>query len=89
MALIEGIESARALSFCFAKIASYIMERSDVFMITFTILTSIILILIALAVVILSIGGATFIAIFADLIVCVFIVMLIMKAVSKAKKRKR
>lgn len=56
-------------------------------MITFTILASIILILMVLAIAILSIGGATFIAIFADLIVCIFIVVLIMKAIAKIKKK--
>ena len=57
-------------------------------MITFIIFTIILLILIALAVAILSIGGATFIAIFADLIVCIFIVILIMKAIRKRRKNR-
>lgn len=56
-------------------------------MIIFTVLACILLILVALAIAVLSVGGATFIAIFADLIVCIFIVMLIMKAVAKKKKK--
>ena len=57
-------------------------------MITFTILASIMLLLIALAVVILIAGGTAFFAIFADFIVCAFIVFMIIKLISKTKKRK-
>lgn len=56
-------------------------------MITFTILASIMLLLIALAVVVLVAGGTAFFAIFADLIVCAFIVFMIIKLTRKARKK--
>lgn len=58
-------------------------------MITFTVLAIILLILVALAVIILSVGGATFIAIFADLIVCIAIIAMIIKLLARRKRNRR
>lgn len=56
-------------------------------MILFTILTIMLLSLIAITVIAVSIGGAAFIAVFGDVIVCVFLlVWIVKKLVSKKKK---
>lgn len=56
-------------------------------MILFMILALIALLLIALVVFTVSVGGATFIVLFGDVIVCIFIIVLIMKALGRKKRK--
>lgn len=54
-------------------------------MILFTILAIVLLIVLMVAIFILGVGGSAFIVIFGDLIVCVVLIALIMKAIWKRK----
>lgn len=56
-------------------------------MILFMILALIVFLLVALVVFAASVGGATFIVLFGDVIVCIFIVILIMKALGRKKRK--
>lgn len=55
-------------------------------MILFTILMVIAFILLTFVVLTTAIGGATFVIIFADVIVCIWIIVMIMKHVAKKKR---
>lgn len=55
-------------------------------MILFTLLAFVLLILIVVTVVAVSIGGAAFVIIFGDVIVCIAIIMWIIKQLIKIKK---
>ena len=57
-------------------------------MFLFTILIMIAVILLAFTVLTISIGGAAFIIIFADVIVCVVLIALVIKALTGKKKKK-
>lgn len=58
-------------------------------MIMFTILMIILAILITVGVVLISVGGAFFIIVFGDLIVCAFIIIWCIKHLIKRRKNKR
>lgn len=58
-------------------------------MILFTILAIMGAILLATAVLIISVGGAAFIGIFADIIVCVLIIGFLIKLIFKRRRRRR
>lgn len=57
-------------------------------MILFAILTIILLILAVVAIVAISIGGAAFIVIFGDLIVCIAIIVLIIRFLIKRRNKR-
>ena len=57
-------------------------------MILFTLLAMILIILIAFILVVVSIGGASFIVIFGDVIVCIAIIMWMIKKIVNRKKRR-
>lgn len=57
-------------------------------MILFAILAIIALIVLIVAIALISVGGAGFIVIFGDLIVCVAIIVFIIKLLSKRRKRR-
>ena len=56
-------------------------------MILFTILLLITIILTVVAIALITIGGSAFIIIFGDLIVCIAILVFIMKAITKKKRK--
>lgn len=58
-------------------------------MILFTILAFIGALLLVGAVLIISVGGAAFIGIFADLIVCILIIGFLIKLIFKRRRRRR
>ena len=55
-------------------------------MILFTILSIVLVMLIVTAVVVLGVGGGAFIIVFADLIVCVFVIIWIIRRLIKRRK---
>lgn len=57
-------------------------------MILFTILMTVIILVVLFAIFVLGTGGAIATIIFSDLIVCVFLIALLMYFVSKLKRRK-
>lgn len=56
-------------------------------MVLFTTLALMAIICAVFAVCVLAVGGAAFVAVFADVIVCVGFIVLIMKALNKRKKK--
>lgn len=56
-------------------------------MILFTILLLITIILTVVAITLITVGGSAFIIIFGDLIVCIAILVFIMKAITKKKRK--
>lgn len=63
--------------------------KGDDYMILLTILTIMALLLLAIAIVTLSVGGVAFIAVFGDLIVCVVFIALIIRFVIRRKSKNR
>lgn len=59
--------------------------KGGICMITFTILMIILAILMVVSVIVISVGGAAFIIVFGDIIVCVFILIWIIKKIFKKK----
>ena len=82
----NGGRASALFSFCLAIFTSALMERRRNYMILFTILSIILVMLIVTAVVILGVGGGAFIIVFADLIVCVFVIIWIIKRLIKRRK---
>ena len=77
-------ESLHGILFFFAKHTDYIMKGVDC-MITFIIILSIVLAILMVVLTFTFAGGAAFLLIFGDAIVCVLIIMLIVKAINKKK----
>lgn len=59
--------------------------KGGIYMITFTILMIILAILMVVSVIVISVGGAAFIIVFGDIIICVFILIWIIKNLFKKK----
>ena len=81
-----GRRASALFSFYLAKFTSALMERRRIYMILFTILSIMLVMLIVTAVVILGVGGGAFIIVFADLIVCAFVIIWIIKRLIKRRK---
>lgn len=63
----------------------YIIERSDMTMVLFTLLLLITIILIVITLAVFSVGGAIGIILFGDVIVCIVLLIFIMKKLIKKK----
>lgn len=73
------------LSLFFANLTAPLMERSDM-MILFTILLITLLVLAIIVTFSIGIGGAAFIVVFGDVIVCMLVIVWIMKKILKRRK---
>ena len=82
----NGRRASALFSFCLAIFTLTIMERRRNYMILFTILSIMLVMLIVTAVVVLAVGGGAFIIVFADLIVCAFVIIWIIKRLIKRRK---
>ena len=80
----EGLRKLRLFSFRSYFNSYYEKECDD--MLLFLILLFILAILLTITVVAISIGGAAFIIIFGDVIVCMFIIVWIMKLIRKRRR---
>lgn len=82
----NGRRASALFSFCLAIFTLTLMERRRNYMILFTILSIMLVMLIVTAVVVLAVGGGAFIIVFADLIVCAFVIIWIIKRLIKRRK---
>ena len=82
----NGRRASALFSFCLAIFTSALMERRCNYMILFTILSIMLVMLIVTAVAVLAVGGGAFIIVFADLIVCAFVIIWIIKRLIKRRK---
>ena len=82
----NGRRASALFLFCLAIFTSALMERRRNYMILFTILAIMLVVLVVTAIFILGVGGGAFIIVFADLIVCVLVIVWIIKRLIERRK---